>query len=327
LTYEELILTIDDEAPSLKGAAVKLLWRIIAIAIRQGGPTVQVSQRSLEQGLGMSRDILQEATNALRRVITVSTSKGQYTIYTIPDTWLPPDRRLPFSTGGLEFPPLVAWKSLHRVSTFPQVAEKPGHGWPGNPATSGLEIPPRWPGNPATGGLESPPPGLEIPPRQTQNQQLAPGALNQIRSESDCSGIETISQISQISAIERLREDQKEVAALLAQALVRYVSFHPPRVRSERHPSQLVLARCLALGDYDTLQETLQNLHESKARAGSKFAWFVTVFANRIHGWSKEEVADALERGKEEKKLGRAATPLFTDQLQEEILARGRKLA
>jgi hypothetical protein len=327
LTYEDLILVLDEASPKLNGSALKLLLRIVALAIREGSPVVKVTQRSLAHDLLTARDMIQQATKAIAWLVPSESLDRKFTVYTIPEHWLPTERRLMFSTGGLETRPVLAWKTVHRASTFPQVALKPGHAMQENQATSGLETRPDWPGNQATLAGKPGQTGLETRPPETQNEQLADGSLNQIRSESDCSSYLYISQIHQISAIERLREDQKEVAALLAKDLMRYAQVHPPNGSHERHPPQLVLARCLALAPYETLLETLQNLHESGVRAGNKFSWFVTVFANRIHGFDATEVANALKRGKEEKKAEHAAAPLFADELTKQVVERGRKLA
>jgi hypothetical protein len=152
---------------------------------------------------------------------------------------------------------------------------------------------------------------------------------NQIRSDQDLIlGVDlTISQVSQIAEIRELQEEQKEVASLLSQNLQQYVQMHPPEGGCEAFPSQLILARCLAVADIETLQETLRNLDRDRVTAGKKYAWFVTVFLDRIHGIDPEIASAAFAQSRHRKKPQPEAPPLFHEEIVQQTAAKVRKLA
>ena len=167
--------------------------------------------------------------------------------------------------------------------------------------------------------------------RQRENQQRLQGdALIRIRSDrdSDFLGVNlAISQINQVARIEKLRDDQKEVASLLSSLLVDTMRRLHPHGSVEAAPAERILARCLAIAPIESLEQTITTLLNEVRTVGKKFAWFVTVFLNRIHGVDPELVVKTFEQVLQEKNSGNKPDDLFANDLVTQAASKLRRLA
>jgi len=128
LTYEQLIVRVDEVAPELEGVAFKLLVRLIAVAIKCGRPDIEVSMRELARGLKTSREGMARAMRELAQYIRVEARDGEGTVVYLPPDWFPPQRTL-FSSDELsaDFHNRPTDQATSGLFTRPPVAHSPGH--------------------------------------------------------------------------------------------------------------------------------------------------------------------------------------------------------
>ena len=93
------------------------------------------------------------------------------------------------------------------------------------------------------------------------------------------------------------------------------------------HPAERILARCLAIAPIESLHQTLETLSKEGGPTGQKFAWFVTVFLQRIHGIDKELVLKTFARVLQEKKLQKPQGSLLADDQYHDAPAWLREIA
>jgi hypothetical protein len=327
LTYEDLIVAIDEAAPKLAPTSLRLLLRLVSLAIQTGSGTIHMSHRKLAELLDLSREGVARATRGLEHLIEIDRNNTTVSKFVLPVQWFPPQPTLFPVQAGLKSRP-IGLDSRPALANSPgQLANFPGQSTGLNSRPIGLDSRPalaNFPGQLANFPGQT---GLEIRPVGTENQQDSADSLIRSDQNPDLDSRSSINQISQISTIRRLQHEQKEVASLLSLALVRYMQLHHPPGGGEAKPPEIVLARCLYIASYDTLTETLGNLHNEGRCCGQKFAWFVAVFLQRIHGVDPTVLADTLERERAAKKVKPADEPLFAETLVADVAAGVRRMA
>jgi hypothetical protein len=326
LTGEELLEAIDAAAPKLSEASLRLLLRLVSLALQSGSGQIHMSQRKLAELAGMSREGIARAVRGLSDIIDVDNRNTTLTTFRLPDHWFTPQPTLfPVPAGQ---PGRPTGQLARPALAYPpgQLANLPGQ-------VTGLRTRPigqltRPPLAYEIGQLANEPgqTGLPNRPVETENQQLSADAL--IRSDQDLilerSG--TISQISQIAEIRELQEEQKEVASLLSLDLQEYMKRHHPPGSCEAFPAELILARCLAIAPHEDLQDQLRILDGEGRTCGRKYAWFVTVFLNRIYGIDPQVASEAFEASRHRKKVKPELEPLFAEEIVQTVTTKARKL-
>jgi hypothetical protein len=322
LTYEDLIVSIDNEAPNLPDAAYKLLWRLISIAIQRRSPQISVSHNWLAQKLCVSREGIARSARELRKLLIVESQNGLFTTFTIPDSWLSPQRSL-FSDEtpltGRQAPAYNPGRPANFPGTYlPNFQAGPAHN-PGRPANSpGSHLP----------NFQADLPNFQA--GSTQNQQLTHRALIDIESNQNPAhrNFEVIIDRS-LSAVEIPVENEGD-AAILSDELYAYkCDFGPVRERS-LYPDTKVLARCLALAPVERLVSVLRTLRSNNTRCGQQDMWFFTVFAQKIYAIPPRLTASRYDLMKPRENPPTNETPgrpsLFQENLLNETAAKVRRL-
>ena len=321
LTYEELIVAIDDAAPRLSEASLRLLLRLVSLAIQTGSSEVRASHEWLAGQLGMSEEGIARGKRGLAGIIKAEGGNRVTTTYVMPADWFTPQRSLfAVPSGQIPRPDWPTNQARSGLPTRPALANEPGQSgqptrpvWPTNQAS--------WPTNQASLANEPGQSGLPTRPALTQNQPLSGSPPDQIRSDQIGSLEPSVVLINQIAQIDNLKEEQVEDARTLASRLVGYAAAYGHGRIREQKPSERILARCLAIAPVDTLIKTLSLMAGKSVSCGEKYAWFVTVFLNRIHGIESKLVVQVFENVLQKKKAGRHTDPLYTEQLLQQTAA------
>jgi hypothetical protein len=308
------MIQIDEAARHMGAMGLRLYLRLLALGVQMRSNSIEVSDRWLYGDLGISKDGLTVAKRQIARYVTVEVENGVVTRYSLPLPWLSAQSPMfPYQGALLNRADRPAQQDTTALQNRTPVPFSAGHSALSNradcPAQQG-DCPAEQGGVPRSTGQSAPPSRAPL----TENQQLAAGAL--IRSDQTQIPVVDLSivQIRNVAAIDKLQEEQKEVASLLSSKLVEYCRKHQKEPLVEQYPPERILARCLAIAPYKTLNETLETLSKEGGPTGKKFAWFVTVFLNRIHGIDKQLVTSTFEQVLEEKKLRKKQGPLFEDE-------------
>lgn len=102
MTYEDLFICIDEAAPKLPGCALRLLLRLISMALKSGSNEIRISIRTLATEMDMTKDAVTVATLALKGIITTKASPGVPCTFTLPADWFAPQRSLFAVSGNLD---------------------------------------------------------------------------------------------------------------------------------------------------------------------------------------------------------------------------------
>jgi hypothetical protein len=326
LTYEDLLIAIDHAAPKLSESSLRVLLRLVSLAIHTCCCEVKVSHRSLAEQLGMSQEGVARGVRGLSHLIETESRNTATSTFVLPAEWFAPSVRRRDHGGEGGSPP----GGTHYKPDYPtnqgSTALRPravltnevGQCCPTNQGSL-----PYLPGQVPYELGHTAPPARAV---ATEHQQLSDASL--IRSDQDLNqGTDSIvNQIRKVAFVENVREDQKEVAALLYSDLMRYMQQHHPQGSVDAYPSERIIARCLAIADYEHLAETLKTLHNEGQTAGKKFAWFVSIFFNRIYGIDAAVVARTFEQVRLEKKGQPQQNKLFADELIQHTAAQLRKM-
>ena len=130
---------------------------------------------------------------------------------------------------------------------------------------------------------------LETRRSDTENQQLNPeetpgnqGILD--RSNRALSSVEPVVNLrDSIEQVNTLPEECRENATELKRWLRGFFGKHHPSHTVPEGPDEIILAKCLAIAPLANLVSVLQTLNRKATRPGDTWAWFVTVFCQRIH--------------------------------------------
>lgn len=148
MTYEELIVAIDDAAPKLTEASLRVLLRLVSLGIQTGSCEVQLSHRDLAEQLSMSREGVARGLRGLAGIVTIDGGNKMLSTFVLPPEWFAPQRSLfpvPRTVENTSIWPTNQARSGLR--TRPGLANEPGQNWPTNQAS--------WPTNQARTYAES----------------------------------------------------------------------------------------------------------------------------------------------------------------------------
>lgn len=326
MTYEDLIVAIDAEAPKLSCVALKLLLRLVSLSIQRGSPEVRASHNWLGEQLGLARESVARASRDLAHIITIQGSIGQVTTFTLPSNWFAQQRSL---FAGSE--PL---KRIHNLPNFQagsgqdsrQVpANIPGSHLPGKPtALPGFQAPPAQylgsaANNPGTPCLKSRQPA-------EQNQQLTGGALIESnRIQILCTG-DLVMHIDRCLHTVEIPEDKVADAALLSEQLYQYKCALGPLRELSAYPDSVVLPRIFAIADIEVLHDRLRKLRANGVHCGKQDMWFFTVLMQKIYGASPKLTASRYDCMNTRKPPMTENLPAFGPELVRQVGAGIRRL-
>jgi hypothetical protein len=282
LTYEELILAIANDAPKLSEAALRVLLGLVATGIESGVSEVVLSKQRLADRAGLSREGAARGTRELHEIVTAESTNGVHTVYTMPADWFTPQRSLFAVAGSVEnrlHPPTIQAGSRLVPRQVP--ANEPG----GSRQRSRQEPPGSQAAAANEPGRSTNEPGSSYQlSRQveTQNQQLTDDPLD--RSNRVLSSVEGLSiPIGSIERVNHLPSEFYGDAEELKRWLRGFFAKHHTSHTAPTGPDEIILAKCLAIAPLPNLVGVLQDLNRKGTRPGDTWAWFVTVFCQRIH--------------------------------------------
>lgn len=282
MTYEELIVAIDDAAPTLSEASLRLLLRLVSLAIQNGSNEIRISHRDLADAMKMSREGVARAARGLSGIVAIDGGHKVTSTFTLPADWFAPQRSL-FAVSGV-VDNISNWPTYQARSgqqTRPALANEPGQGGQrarpgGQPTRPDLAYEPGHVANEPGQSGQRPRPGI------MQNQQLSADPLD--RSSRDLSSIVDLPTPSEsIERVNHIPEELAHDARLLKKWLKSYFEGHHPSHTAPDGPDEIILAKCLAISPLARLAQTLTTLDKKGTRPGETWAWFVTVFCQRIH--------------------------------------------
>jgi len=97
---------------------------------------------------------------------------------------------------------------------------------------------------------------------------------------------------------ETLRTEGEELKRWLRGFYVKHHSSHT----APDGPDEIILAKCFAIADPPRLAQVLKSLDKKATRPGDTWAWFVTVFCQRIKGTKDTKAVPAPTYFRQEKK-------------------------
>jgi hypothetical protein len=317
---------MDEAAKILPRSGLRLLLHLVAQGIQQRSCQITMSQRYLAEQLGMSRDNVALACSELKHVLKIDTETTTSTIFVLPDDWFEPQLSLFAMPGGRNSRPLQPEnQATAGLETRPLVAEKPGHWWPKNQANR-PENQANWPGNQATTGLENRPSGLNTRPAITHNQQLTDSPLidrsNRFLPSVDSSVPHRVS----IEQVNRLPAELREHAEKLQRWLRDYFNTHHPSHAAPPGPDEIILAKCLSVAPLANLAAVLKALDQRKTHPGETWAWFVTVFCQRIHRKKPHELQPSAGFYEARKQPASETDQLFEAELLSQVNGAARRM-
>lgn len=326
MTYEELLVAIDDAAPTLPGCAIRLLLRLISICIKTGTNEVRISAHQLAKDLGMTRDAVRVASRALSPMIGFSAPERMTSTYTLPADWFSPQRSLFAVSGSVEKP--GNWTSNSSRSgreTRPDLDDFPGQ--------SGRVTRPGWatfssrlgekPGQ--LGDLPGQS-GRETRPGTTQNQQLTDRETPRSIDQDSLLPNSSVNMIDRIVCADRVENAQWREAEELAGWLTEYMHQLGPRDGDRSKPDDVILAQCLAIAPLGDLAIPLRRWRAEKRGCGSTYAWFVASLANQIHRIKSQDLRAALRARHRRKQPEKQAAPHFPSQLLNQTMPQLRRM-
>lgn len=321
MTYEDLLVAIDKEAPNLKCCALRVLLRLIAIGIEEGTNEVKASRAYLADGLGMAIESVDEATRGLAHLMRIEKEDGRTRKFVMPIEWFTPQRSLFVAAGAVEKTlRLPGNQARTGLETRQAPAQNPGRNMPGfSENLPGNQAEPAWNSrepaqNPGMGGLET---------RQvlTHNQQLGDNPLD--RSNRVLSSVDSSSTPARsIERVNHLPTELQSEAEELKRWLRGFFGKHHLSHTVPAGPDEIILAKCLAIAPLPSLVGVLQVMNRKGTRPGDTWAWFVTVFCQRIHrtrDTNAVEAPPAFCQGK--KNPSSEGRPGFASDLLQEVAA------
>ncbi len=327
LTYERLIIAVDEVAPELSNTAYKLLWRLIANAIHKGRPDVDASVRQLAIRLQLSKDAVATAIRELAQYIRVEARDGEGTTFFLPADWFPPQRTL-FSSDELggDFHNRPNSQDGSVLFSRTPASQNPGHQRPGNQDDCAK--------NQDTSVLET---RTIVPISRTQRANFQDAShdgaredtrarVRSIESEASASS-KVVDLIDRAWATVEIPVGSEADAALLSEWLYAYKCDLGPLAEHSAYTDTAMLARILDLAPLEQIQQVLRSLREQGKPCGDQDAWFFTVLAQRIHHVSPHLTRSRMAAQKS-KALAKNGNPsLFQDEIRKATTAQSRRLA
>jgi hypothetical protein len=282
LTSEELILLLDRLQPTLPKCANAVLLRLVSKCITSGTNEVDISAVELARELNIAADSVKVAKRALTGIVETRGGKGISTVWMLPSAWFVVQRSL-FAIDS----PVENWGNLPGNQGTPPW--KPGHQPQQKPGSTSLktrepslETRAQWTsfqGGTSTGTREV------IEENQQDDPEYLPGNQGALdRSNRILSSVPNgYDHRDSIETVNHLPAELTEQAEDLRRWLRGFFGKHHPAHTVPNGPDEIILAKCLAIAPVSNLVQVLQVLHRKNTRPGDTWAWFVTVFCQRIH--------------------------------------------
>jgi hypothetical protein len=294
LSSEELILLLDQLQTSLPKCANQVLLRLVAKCIAGGTNQVDISAADLNRELRMGKDAVKVAKRALAGVVDTSGGNGTSTKWILPGEWFVVQRSL-FAINS----PVENWDNRPGNKDAP--AWKPGRSPSQLPGSSGLETRtpaletrPLWTSYQAATSLETRPVVLENQADSTKTGlETRPPSIDRDRVLS--SNEVRLDSRDSIEGVNRLPPEFRPDAEELKRWLRGFFAKHHPSHTAPDGPDEIILAKCLAIANLGDLVRVLQQLNRANTRPGDSWAWFVTVFCQRLR--RIKNPAEVMARG------------------------------
>ncbi len=244
---------------------------------------VEISARDLAVDLGISRDAVKVAARALAPWVTSRNNHGVAMLWTLPAEWFVIQRSLFAMPSPVD-------NSARWTSNQATVAWKPGQPVDEKPGHTGLETRPHgrvtrplWTTYQATSGLETRPQDTQvIESTQVSGLETRPSSIDRDRG---LSSVEPVVNLrDSIETVNRLPEELRQDAENLKRWLRSFFAQIRAGDTIPDGPDEIILAKCLAIAQLGRLAHSLKKLHSKQTRCGDNWAWWVTVFCQRIHG-------------------------------------------
>lgn len=272
----EVLARLMVKMPTLRGVDFKVAFYLVVKTVATGSAEISMSERALAAATGISKTSIQVA---LRRLAHSGLFLREPGGYNRPDRFLLPA----FRPAGV-VPILDTSVGLNLTHPVPEINP------PGGPV-NGTPVPETGP----LVGLKTVQDCLEtgtpVPETDTAPYKERAGAR---RNRIESIGSSRVS-IDRCLAQTTLDVDQTEHAASLRAHLRSYAARAGCHTLAGAEADDKIIAQCLAIAPYDRLVDCLVGLRLSNMGKPRTFAWFVSVFLERIHGYTPTEVAAARE--------------------------------
>lgn len=262
--------------PDLRGADFKVAFYLVTRVIVSGSADISMSERALSDATGLSKTTIQVA---LKRLEFSGLFLREHGSYNRPDRFLLPAFRP--ANGGSEIgTPVPKFGTL----SGPEIGTLPGPeiGTP-VPETGTLPGPEN-----GTGGVENGTGGVENATPANKEHAHAGAHRVSIVGSSFVSIDRCLRQTT-------LDSDQAQEAAVLRSHLRSFCARVGSHTLEGAEVDEKIVAQCLSIAPLHALMQCLRELNGAKIGKPRTWAWFVSVFLERIHGFTPVEVATARE--------------------------------
>lgn len=303
----EVLARLMVKMPTLRGVDFKVAFYLVLKTVSTGSAEISMSERALAAATGISKTSIQVA---LRRLSHSGLFLREPGGYNRPDRFLLPA----FRPAGV-VPILGTSVALNLAHPVPEFDP------PGGPV-NGTPVPETGP----LVGLKTVQDCLEngtpVPETDPAPYKERAGAR---RNRIESIGSSRVS-IDRCLAQTTLDSDQADDARTLRAYLRSYAARAGCDTLAGAEIDDKIVAQCLAIAPLGRLQDCLFDLGQGKMGKPRTFAWFVSVFLERLHGYTPTEVAAAREALRvKPKPAGEARADLpFVAGIQD-ALARGAK--
>lgn len=326
MTSEELILLLDSLQTRLPKCANQVLLRLAAKCITSGTNQVEISAADIARELGMAEDSVKVAKRAIGGFVTTAGGNGNPTIWTLPPEWFVLQREL-FAVHS------PVGNSVQFPGNQGAPPWKPGHQPPWKPGPSALETRATTQVTRAQWTSFQGATSLETRAASPENKADNPDTGLETRAPSidrdrALSSVEPVlSHRDSIEGVNWLPEELRQDGEQLKRWLRFFFAQTRPQQTVPDGPDEIIQAKCLALANLARLQHVLSQLHKKGTRPGDNWAWFVTVFCQRIRGTKDTTTVPAPPAFRQSKKTPSSERmPEFTRDLLRETGAAVGKL-
>jgi DNA-binding MarR family transcriptional regulator len=246
-----------EAAPTLKEAELRVLLHLVAAATRAGGTAVRASSRAIADATKTDRRAVQKALDSLAERSLIATRDGSTTTASIHQVNL----LLTTQMSGPAAGPHAAFSTASAGAT--------GGGFRTPP--TGVTAPPPYA---QEEGLFNRHPGGKEPPPSADFKELPAAAI-------DSRGSSTLEGL--LDRVLRSKSNQHPEA--LRSTAGHWLYGHMKHLGRELpFPDERIIAQFLSVAPWPQLEEMLTDLMKERVQPGEKYAWFVAVAMQRIHG-------------------------------------------
>jgi hypothetical protein len=321
MSYEELIVAIENEGTQLSCVAYRLLWRLVSISIQQGSNEVNVSCRTLASQLGVARNSIAQAHRDLAPFIGVAVTNGSTATFTLPAEWFSPQRAL-FAT--LSPKPVIHNLARNRAGTWHETEPVPGtklsRTWHETEPVPGTKLSRTWHETEPDLARNCARPGTKLSQLDADTYRNARARID--RSISSCStpsGLVVL--IDRALRTVEILPQQEQDAEILRGALCDYRRDLDAPSLYPGGPDQVAIARILAIAPIEDICGVLRKLLTARVHPGKQDMWFFTVLMQKLHGAPPKLVADRYDSMKRKKPPMNETLPNFGPELLSEVAA------